>query len=384
MGLPNAATSKTETVFVNRRGVVTGACLVVMLLVGGCGSGAAPSTSSPATSTSSIASSSPSRTPTDLPQALAAVRDSPTSRRFFAWSDLAAVRQYAGYPSRAARLNKATANKHWAAVFGLGTAGLSGDEPNLTTKTGVDILAADRAIQIGVPPTMAIRIDGPSVNAAAITRALTRLGAKRQSADGRTFLAFGAQRSVNLNSALVSAGILDQLDRSIAQNHTFAAGSAVAPLVAVLGGSPSLAADPPHRSAAACLGNVVAAIIASPRSVGTLNSGSDLVAIGDLRPANSTAAVTEILCTIDPTASIARRQSAQLKTTLGPSGQVPLVSGPEQSSAIVRSLSVTVTKQGTFTVLRAVIGLRPSQPAGLLENLLGQGNLGALIGGGSP
>lgn len=345
-----------------RRGLVLTSVLAAFL-VAGCGS-----------------SGGSSATPAgNLMQALGAVRDSPYARADFAWSDLRTIRRVVGYPAHAAGFYKPNVNLRWEDAYAIAAGDLAPDEPILTRKTNIDVFAADSTIQIGVPPNVAVRLEGPSVNTAAISQSLRALGAKQQSAGGRTFLAMGAQHSININGPLAAAQIVtNQLDRSVAQGQTFATGSAVAPVTALLGGSPTLATDPGDRTAAGCLGDVVTAEIFNPAFEGAVGSPAELAAIGDRRPTRASAPVTEVLCAIDATSSSAGQEISRIMGALGSSGRVPDLG---RARLFVGSLTVSQSKHNGFTVVRAVINLQPNQQAGLLDRILIEGDIGALVGG---
>ncbi len=330
------------------------------LFTAGCGS---------QTSSRSIPGAAPG-----LVQALGVVRDSSYARAYFEWSDLAAVRKLAGLPAGANQpLNE---NRRWGNVFGVGTDGLALYEPVITTKAGIDFLRADRGIKVGMPPNVALRVDGPGVDGAAVARKLTALGAKRESAGGRTFLAMGAPHSINLGSPLAQAGVLNQLDRVVASGHTVAAGSADPPVEAVLGGGRSLASDAAFRAAAGCLGDVIVAAIVPASSV-QAGPAADLVAVGDRRPSSATAPVTEVLCAVDEGASVAKRQAAAMRRALGASGRIPELGA---ASSLVRSLTVSQVKSGNLIAVRGIVSLKPAVNAGVLYHVLYEGHIGSLLG----
>lgn len=354
---------------VSTRTVMACALAAAALAATGCGSSAS--------STSSTSSTPIATAPRDTLQALGAVSDSPTARTYFEWSHLRAVRQLARAPDNARSFAHATPDQRWLKIFGVGTNGLAGMEPVITSKTGIDIFAADSAVGIGQAPNAAMRIFGPGVDSAAITRSLTAIGAKHQTADGRAFLAMGAERSVNVNSPLALLGIVNQLDRAVGQGDTFAAGSAVAPVIAVLGGGRSLAADPAYKAAAGCLGDVVAAAIAPPASL-NVSTPAQLLAVGVRRPPGASAPIVEVLCAVDPPGGNADAQTAGLRATLGGSSRVP--GDTQRMNSVVGSRTVAVIQQGSLPVVRALITLQRNQPAGFLYRLLLRGSLGALIG----
>jgi hypothetical protein len=270
-------------------------------------------------------------------------------------------------------------------VFAIGS-NFADLEPVITPKTKIDLFAADTSLEIGNPPNEADRLDGPGVNTRAITRALLALGAKREFVGGRSILAIGAEHSVHLSGPLASGslaavGVLNHLDRSFAQGHTFASGPAVAPVLAILGGGRSLASDPRYEAAATCLGDVVAAEIVQ----NTLNpsNGTQLIAIGDRRPASSSAPITEVLCAVDSAASQADAQVARLRSSLGPSGRIPSTQTPgptESASRIVSSVTVGRADHNGIPVARAVITMRSNVGAGYLNRLLQTNQIVGLIG----
>lgn len=337
-------------------------CLVVFaasLVVGGCGSG-----------------SGSSNTAGGLMQALGAVKDSPVARTYFEWSDLGAVRKLAGLPPTSRHYTGGQKSSRWLGIYGVGTNGLGDYALVITRKTSIDILAADRAIGIGQPPNQAMRIDGPGVDTAAITRSLLALGYKRTSIHGTTFLAMGAEHVVNLNGPLGALGITNQLDRVVATGHTLAAGPAVAPVDAVLGGGRSLASVPAYAAAASCLGNVVVAAMAPPDKVNAATP-AELVAVGVLKPSSSTAPMKEALCAVDSSAGAAGQQEARMRSALGPSGHIPAAPA---SRSIVQSVTVSQSKSNNLTTVKGLITLKPSVGPGFLYRVLEQSTLGSVLG----
>ncbi len=294
------------------------------------------------------------------------VDDSSYARTYLAWADLSALRPLAHLP-------------RWSSLVGIAS-DLVAFEPQLTTKTKIDVLAADSTIEIGQPPNNADRLDGPGVNAAAISRALLSLGAKRERAGARTFLAFGAEHSVSLTGPLggLSTGTLD---RSLAAGHTFATGPAVAPVEAILGGGRSLSSNPDYGAAGACLGDVLSAVIL-PISQVLPATGRGLIAIGDRRPASANGAVTEVLCTVGSTPSSAAAQLTRLRAGLRPSGLLPSEGGlgrPLPTRQIVSSAAVGRSDRNGLAIVRGLMTLRPAERAGYLYDLLQSGQLGSLL-----
>jgi hypothetical protein len=313
-----------------------------------------------------------------LAKALAEVTDSPEARTYLAWTDLSAVRQLAHLPASASQLAKAKPNQRWAGLFGIAN-DLAAFEPAITAKTKIDLLAADTTMQIGQPPNNADRLDGPGVNTEAISRALIALGAKREATRGRTFLAFGAEHSLSLTGPLANLGT-STLDRSVANGHTFATGSAVAPVEAILGGGRPLGQNRADAAAAGCLGDVLAAVILAANQLSPLSPG--LVAIGDRRPATASSPVTEVLCTVGSTKSTAAAETSRLRTSLGPSGRLPSKQGLGKAlpaNQVVSSATVGRADRNGLQIVRAVMTLRPVERAGYLYDLLQSGQLGAVL-----
>lgn len=321
-----------------------------------------------------------SRPPTTVIQALAAVNDSSTARSYFEWSDLRVVRHLAGLPSRASASRDVSPNEHWYRVWGIGASNFAQAEPAITPRTGIDLFAADAAIQIGQPPNTATRIFGPGVQVGAITRGLVSLGAKRERIHGRTFLAIGAEHSVHFfarDPFGVLSGLSQQLNRSVAQDHSFATGGATLPVDAILGGGRSLASDPSYKAAASCLGDVVAAVLGPPGALG-VHSSAALVAIGDRRPVSASAPVTEVLCIVDTTPTSTGPQIARLRAALSP--HTPEYGGIRYG-LYVDSVTVGRADANGRPVVRAVITLRANVPAGYLFGLMFRRELGPLVAG---
>ncbi len=348
----------------------------------GCGSSSTQPASSP---------------PTSVSQALAAVKDSSFARSYLEWSDLRVVRQLAALPSRASAFKSASPNQRWNGIWGIGASRFASEEPAITPRTGIDVFAADAAIQIGEPPNTATRLFGSGVQTAAITHGLVSLGAKRLQEHGRSFLAIGREYTVHFfpkDPFGVVSGVSNELNRSVAEDHTFATGGAVLPVDAILGGGRSLAADPSYRAAATCLGNVVAAALAPPRTLG-ISTSATLVAIGDRRPASASAPVKEVLCVADRAASSAAPQIARLEKALSPHApayRVKSLPAPLCESlpggcrgisygSNVQSVTVGRADANGLTVVRAVITLRSNAPAGYLYGLMNRRELGPLVVG---
>jgi hypothetical protein len=290
------------------------------------------------------------------------VSDSPFARTYLEWSDLRAVQSL---------------GRRWLRVSGIGTGQLGPAAQQVAGPTKINVLSARQAITIGQPPNQALRFDGGAFDASAISAALRKLGARQVDAGGQHFLALGAEHSVNVNSPLAEFGVINELDRVVVTEHTVAAGPAQAPVVAILGGGRALGAVAEYKAAAGCLGSVVAAVIA-PGSSLALPAGQ-LVAIGEQRPPSGTSPVNEMLCTVGGSAAMANRQVAAVRRALAPHAVLPGTQEP--AGSVVAAVSAGRADADGLTVVRALITLRPTRPAGFLYELLARRYIGPLLGG---
>src|SRR5579859_6143414 len=75
-----------------------------------------------------------------LRSALASVRDTAASERFFAWADQKELRKLAGVSSAADAANR-KANQKWLRLAGVALPSVADKEPQLTDATGIDVYA---------------------------------------------------------------------------------------------------------------------------------------------------------------------------------------------------------------------------------------------------
>src|SRR4051794_2869677 len=104
-----------------------------------------------------------------LADALDAVSAGPASEERFAWSDVAAIRKLGDLPASADELDFQKL-RPWDYALGTGAPQLVTAMKPLAEELHVDLLAADRAITIGLPRKTAVRLDG--VDGAAMEDAL--------------------------------------------------------------------------------------------------------------------------------------------------------------------------------------------------------------------
>ena len=132
---------------------LVGVCVGLAALWAGCGGG----DGSPAPTETATATATAART--GLRGALAAVKSGEAAHQAFYWTDVAGVRDVAGYPARAADLKvRGNRQSRWLLPLGAGADALGGDAfmlGKVGERLGFDYLAADSATSIGEPPRRA-------------------------------------------------------------------------------------------------------------------------------------------------------------------------------------------------------------------------------------
>jgi len=308
---------------------------------------------------------------TALLRALADVRSGPQAHAEFDYADLAAVRRLAGYPpSYAGARRSGRLTSRWTRLLGVGSGNLAAAELVLAPRTGIDLFAADRAISIGQPPKVAVRIDGAALDTAKIERALRANGSKpKRGAGGREYLARGQEGSIDLKRPLTSL-VLALLDRAVVGPHVFAASGFEEPVDEVLGGRPSLATVPEFATAAGCLGDVIAAQLVSGSLARVPDSA--LVAVGVRSPSGPDAPVDEVLCSVTRGAAVASRQAAALRRAIRVGGQAWSQGVTKETVAV---------RRGPLPAVQLVLTRGGQAPPGVVFDLLVRGDAAALLDG---
>jgi len=185
--------------------------------------------------------------PSGFAEALAAVGDDPLSRQYLEYGDTPALRRLAGAPASIAELGKTQLNSRWVTVLGWGANILAARQT--LGPTVVDSLAADRAVTVGPPARVAVRLDGPGIDGKAVEGALGRLGARRRQAQGLEFLALGRQNRAGPGEPAVPLGLPATVDRVVARARTVAAGSSERAAAVALGAGGGRLDRAPERAA---------------------------------------------------------------------------------------------------------------------------------------
>jgi hypothetical protein len=243
-----------------------------------------------------------------LRSALASVRDSPVSERFFAWSDGRELRKLSG-AAGASDLGKSKINEKWLRLTEVALPSVAGEEAQFTAATGIDAYRGDRNITIGVPPDRASRVDGG--DGGTVVRKFRQLGAREQRAGGRTYLAVADEGQVDVSNPRLGNDVYLALNRVFVNGSTVAFGLTDSPIDAVLGGGKRLVDVPAEAAVAACLGDVFVAEIGAPPAGSP--AGAGLIGLGVRRPASPDGPVTEVLCEVTK----AQDQAGSVAATIG-------------------------------------------------------------------
>lgn len=298
-----------------------------------------------------------------LSGALHAVSASPAAREYFEWGDLRTQRQLAGMPGSALEPS-GHLNSRWEQILGIGASQLVPFASTLASKLSIDPYEASAGITIGEPPAFAVRLDGPRIDGAAVAAALRRVGAKQQDG-GLLALPSGSTSPLYTNSAYALPPGL--VNRASANGHTVAIGQTQAAVSAILGAGATLGDEPAYQAAANCLGDVVWAVIAPPRTLG-VQPGPQMIAIGGRRPASASSPAVEVLCAIDHGSRLVENHAAAMRRMLRPTMILPATNEP--IDAVIAASSVARDDSSGLQVVRAQLTLRGGQPAGFLFEAL--------------
>jgi hypothetical protein len=220
------------------------------------------------------------------------VQDGPIARSFFSWADQKDLRKLTGISSAADLSNKKKVKPRWSRLATAGLPDVGGLEPQFTETTGIDFVAADRALTVGVPPQVAGRVDGAAVDK--VKKKFQALGSQAVTSNGRTGYVLAPDDQVDANDSRLAGDVYLALNRVITKGSTAAFGLAGGPVDAVLGGGPALIDNPDEGVIATCLGDVVAAEIMAPPAGSA--AGVTRVGVGVRRPKAVTDGVQEVMC----------------------------------------------------------------------------------------
>jgi len=309
-----------------------------------------------------------------LRSALASVRDTAGSERFFAWADQKELRKLAGVSS-AADAAKRKANQKWLRLASVALPSVADKEPQLTDATGIDVYAGDRAITIGLPPDRASRIDG--ADGGTVLRKFRQLGARDERVGTRTYLALAGEGQVDVSNPLLGGDVYLSLNRTSVDHSTVGFGLTNAPIDAVLGGGGKSLADVADEAAVAdCLGEVFVAEVTGPVPGGP--DGVSLTGVGVRRPTTAGARVTEVLCEVTHSKDQAGQLAARVTARLAPDAALA-GSGLRVRDRIAQANVDQVGKAGDS--VRLTLDLVSPARAGFLLLDASPGTLASLGGG---
>ena len=288
------------------------ALAAVLLAVGvaalGCSSGGPGSSLTVATGTGSVGSSGV----TSLESALARVSDTPGDRAEVFYDNTAELVSLAGKSISAQ-------GKGYGQLRGWGITELAGNVMSLQGDTGIDLFNESYAISAGAPPEQVSLLAGGQ-DAAQVTTEMTKLGWKKGAGGALTGPAPSAAGSQ-------AGAFADPLGQVQVENSDVLAGWPKAALGQI--GSPSgttLAGDPGIKALASCLGNVVAATMASG-SAAHVTAAPTEIATGITQPASASAKPQMVSCVSWPTQQEADTYAANLTKALT-SGTSPITMQP--------------------------------------------------------
>jgi hypothetical protein len=349
---------------------LAGVCAASALLWAGCGGGKqAPAKTSAPTATAAATAGSQK-----LLDALAEVKSGEAAHKALYWSNIAGLRQVAGYPDHTADL-KVDDNRQSRWLLGLSVGAESLARGDMTAmdkvgeRLGFDYLGAGSSTSIGEPPREAMRLDG--VDGAAVAAAARRLGAKPVQSSGRTILARRDEGKQDFNDPLTNLGVLAGANRISAAGRTAALGAFDEPVDEVLGGGTSLADEGEYQAAAACLGDGALYAVIYPTSV--VKASGTLVAVGARADGQN---AVELACEVGVPPADAARHVAALRKSLGPNARLP---GGEPVREIGTLAEAASGKAAGRTWVRAAVRL--NRPVGFFTNELVRGDLPQYFGG---
>jgi hypothetical protein len=353
---------------------LVGVCVASAMLLAGCGGG---SDKPPAPANTATPAKTGAPVEPGLTGALRAVTSGQASREFFAWTDIARVRQVAGFPEHVANLHDgpSQAKANWLTPLAVGSTslGTSGDQvwPALQERLGFDYMQGARSISIGLPPRRAFRLDGV---AAAPVAATLRRGRVRTvgDAEGHAIFARMPENKIDIDDPLGQAGILNAANRISAEGRTVAMASEDAQVTAVLGAGRTLADEPEYRAAADCLGDVVSAEIYPAR---LFRLASSLVAVGT-RASGQT--LEWVACDVGVAPGEADGLVAGLRRRLAPEAKTP--DSGARIGDTARLVGADSGQAADHTWVRAVTRSPGDGPGYLLDAALINGSLGYYFG----
>lgn len=243
----------------------------------------------------------------------------------------------------------------WNRVVGWGATGLADYAAILPARIGLNVFAADTAVTIGMPPNNALRLDG-QVDAAAVRRKLTALGAKPRTFGATRGLSLAPDNKIELSSPLAKLGIINQLNQVAMFDDDFAASPNAATLQKVIDVHKSLADTGRYGALADCLGDVIAADI-DPAPAGDRNAAAYGVGVRD--PGSATGTDHEVVCVL-PRSGRTGALTTALKRNFAPSA-TDAVTRIRMSQLLAKTV---VDRSGP--AVRATLTLRSSTAPGFV------------------
>ena len=295
---------------------------------------------------------------TGLAKAMASVSGAGAATKLFQYSDLARMRALKLIdPAGIADNSKRPLDLRWATVSGLGLGQLANAVTALPDQLGLNALAANSSVAIGQPPDTAIRIEG-KIDTDAVKARLTKLGAKTRTFGKATGLSLRGDNVADATSPLVRYGIITAVNQVVVDDDAFSASPNSSTLQLVRGGGKSLLDTGKFGEVAACLGEVIGAVIYGD----TTDGATTLVAAGVRDPTSATAADTEVLCFLpasgrEKAVQQAVSENMTLSSTTG--------SGVKLNTVLDK---ITVDRSGSL--VRATVTVRADSTPGFVLNAI--------------
>ncbi|MFI7533486.1 hypothetical protein [Streptosporangium sp. NPDC049376] len=248
-------------------------------------------------------------------------------------------------------------DKRWRAAVGSGFGDLAVSGDRLAEATGLNVFAANQAVNIGVPPKTAIRVEG-ALDASGISAKLTSMGAKPREIGGQEGLSLAEDNMIDMKGPQSGLGLINQLNQVVVTDSALVAGAAAEPVAAALGTGSSLAENSDHAAVADCLGDVVSAIVMAPTQPG----GVVLYGVGLRRPASTADKAVDVVCVLPRAAEVGKVFKERLTTTA-------VVAGKPLSDS-VETVAHDDVSSGDRTVHRALLTVKPDGPVLMANQLL--------------
>ncbi|GAA3465561.1 hypothetical protein [Nonomuraea roseola] len=263
-------------------------------------------------------------------------------------------------------------DRRWLTAVGFGFGDLSARIAILPERTEIRAFAADRAVSAGVPPNTAIRVEG-GLDAAAIREKLTGYGAKPRTIGGREGLTFAPDHEISRTRLTTELGLVTQLNQVVVTDSALVAGSAAAPVAAMLdAGGSSLNDRPEHAAVAECLGDVVTATVYAPRQP----SGVSLYGVGLRRPAKTSDQAVNVVCVLPRVAEVVQTFTSRFVLQAQAGGK-PL-------AQLADRIEHDEVRSGDLAVRRATVTVKREAPVALAHQMVLRAELERLADPGAP